>query len=231
MNLLLAGLTLILAIASGASLRQYESTHIAGVASVYVAYPYHGAPAADIREFSAVRQGRNVLLQWTSLRETGIQEYEIQRASSESRGWRRAGGVAGVNGANPHRYSYIDRNVPAEDVRYMLRVHGFSGEFLYSNIIAAPLQSPVRSFDINPANNAGQRKHSIVSMVLTEKVSVTLLLVDRSGRTLTRLLESTELPVGVHTFPVDYSALTPGMYYIRLLTPEGDFHRILQVEK
>lgn len=103
-----------------------------------------GSPSADIRGFTGTRQGRDVLVQWTAQREQSVQIYEIQRASSSSRGWERIGSMSGVNGSMPQTYTFIDRNAPAEHLRYMLRIIGHNGDILYSDIITASLKARCR---------------------------------------------------------------------------------------
>ena len=95
---------------------------------------------AEVRKFEGVRSGRDVYLEWLTLREAENQGFEVQRASSESRGWQEVGFVQGQGDSGDERhYQFRDRDVPPEDLRYMLRVRGADGFIQYSQIISVPV--------------------------------------------------------------------------------------------
>ena len=189
-----------------------------------------GSPSADIRGFTGTRQGRDVLVQWTAQREQSVQIYEIQRASSSSRGWERIGSMSGVNGSMPQTYTFIDRNAPAEHLRYMMRNIGHNDDILYSDIITASLESTVSSFSVSP-EPSGVANTYIVSLGLNKPAAISLKLVDGDGRIIRRLQADERLTSGIHTFPIDCSQHSPGSYALRLEAPEGDFHRTLLIGK
>jgi hypothetical protein len=184
----------------------------------------NGSPVAEIQKFSGTRQGRHVLLDWTTQHEREVLHYEIQRASSNSRGWERIGLLAATNGNLPQTYTFLDRNVPAEDVRYLLRIHGKNGEILYSDIIVARLNSSIRSFSVVP-EPSGRVNTYLISVGVNKPGPVELLLSDENGRTIEKIYAASELPKGEHTFNLDGSRLSAGSYAVKLQTADGDFLR------
>ncbi len=188
------------------------------------------SPSAELRRFAGTRQGRNVILEWTAHREHDLMSYEIQRASSASRGWERVGTMAAVNGGIPQTYNFIDRNVPAEDVRYLLRIHGRNNEILYSDIIVVALDGIVRSFAVMP-EPSGRLNTYIISVGLNKQGKVELVLNNADGHTVERIFTSSELGPGEHTFNLDGTDLIAGSYSVKLQTPDGDFQRSLILGK
>jgi hypothetical protein len=184
----------------------------------------NGSPVAEIGKFTGTRQGRDVLLEWQTQNEQHVLTYEIQRASSASRGWERIGLVAAANGRLPQTYTFLDRNVPAEDVRYLLRIHGRNGEIVYSDIIVARLNSVIRSFSVAP-EPSGRVNTYVISIGVNKPGPVELLLSDEQGRTIEKIYAASELPTGQHTFSLDGSRLSAGSYAVKLQTADGDFSR------
>ena len=79
---------------------------------------------------------------WATTREAGNRGFEVQRASSVSRGWEKLHFVAGIGQSSMERtYMFDDRDAPPEDLRYMLRILGTDGTIQYSQIISVPRRS------------------------------------------------------------------------------------------
>lgn len=109
---------------------------------------------ADVSKLKGSRSGRDVLLEWVTLREIANKGFEVHRACSESRGWRQVGFVpGGADGGFERSYSYHDRNVSPEDLRYMLRIIGTDGSIQYSRIITVQMSARLRSFVVDPAES------------------------------------------------------------------------------
>jgi len=186
--------------------------------------------AVRIRRFNGARNGRNVTLEWSTQNENNLLHYEIQRASSQSRGWQKVNIVAAGNGIQPQYYSYLDRNVPAEDVRYLLRIHGKNNELLYSDIIVVPIEGVIQSFAIIP-EPFGKLNSYVVSIGTGKQAEISLTLATASGQTVKKIFGPTSVDAGMHTFNLDCSEHTAGDYLVRLQTPDGDFQRGLILGK
>ncbi|MBR9979280.1 MAG: hypothetical protein KFH87_14445 [Bacteroidetes bacterium] len=176
---------------------------------------------AQVVDFHARRIGTDVLLEWRTVREIGNHEFEVQRASSSSRGWRRVGSIpGGADGQMPRDYRYNDKRVPDEDLRYMLRITGYDGSIQYSHIVSAPSQGILRSFDIETETSRAMAR---IIIDLMRKDVISLQVTDESGLLIDRILARRQLPVGRHSFSMDCSALSDGMYELKLETSEGNY--------
>ena len=184
----------------------------------------NGSPTIEIRRFQGTRNGRNIILEWTTQRESDLLQFEIQRASSQSRGWERISTVAAGNGSLPRTYTYFDRNAPAEDVRYLLRIHGRNNEILYSDIVVVPLAGIIRSFTVMP-EPTGRVNSYILSVGTSKHADISLTLATTSGQTIEKIFGPSDIGVGEHTFNIDCSKHAAGDYVVRLKTPDGDFQR------
>jgi hypothetical protein len=184
---------------------------------------------AVVTQFTGRREGRDVQLHWVTARESGNRGFEVQRASSQSRGWERVGFVPGFGSSTMKQdYHFTDRDALPENVRYMLRILGDDGMVQYSQIIAVPAGSMLRSFT---AQQVSEREEKVfrATVDLTEGGVTALSVIDRKGLTLLRVMAATRLEAGRHDFIVDCSKVPRGEYTLMLHLPEGRFTRRLLV--
>ena len=185
---------------------------------------------AEVRKLEGTRVGRDVYLEWITLRESGNQGFEVQRASSDSRGWKDVGFVQGLGDSGDERlYQFRDRDVPPEDLRYMLRVRGTDGMIQYSQINSVPVSGTVRSFRINDGDDDTPVRTATIELAQDENIS--LLLIDRRGNVIDRIAGRTALVSGRHDFPIDFSRLPEGSYELHLHTSEGRYRRTYDYRK
>ncbi|MBR9975003.1 MAG: hypothetical protein KFF77_05435 [Bacteroidetes bacterium] len=185
---------------------------------------------ADVRKFEGVRSGRDVYLEWITLQEAGNKGFEVQRASSESHGWEEVGFVQGNGDAgDERRYQFRDRNVPPEDLRYMLRVRGTDGLIQYSQIISVPVSGVLRSFRVGGDDAMTAVRTATVELANEENIS--LVLADHRGNLIDRIAGQTALSSGRHDFPIDFSRLPEGQYELYLYTSEGRYRRTYEYRK
>jgi hypothetical protein len=170
-------------------------------------------------------------LEWTTIIEVGNRGFEVQRASSESRGWQQVGFVpGGADGQFPREYNSLDRRVPPEDLRYMLRIIGDDGMIQYSQIITVPVSGILRTFLVNTeVANATRAPHVVVDLIREDVVS--LQLTDHKVNILENVASRKKLPIGKHDFSVDCSNLPRGRYEFLLFTSEGQYRRNYEVRK
>lgn len=188
--------------------------------------PFH----AEVSKLKGLRIGRDVHIEWLTQRETRNRGFEVQRASSESRGWRQVGFVqSGGDGAFDRKYDFRDGNVPPEDLRYMLRIVGDNGLVQYSQIISVPVSGTLRSFVVGAAQDFSPLP--IARVELTRDETVSLQLADYRGNVIERVASNRLLASGSHEFPIDFSKLPSGEYEIILHTSEGRYKRLYEHRK
>ncbi len=184
---------------------------------------------AVVTDFTGSREGRNVQLEWVCAREINNRGFEVQRASSLSRGWETLTFVPGFGTSGLEQtYRFTDRNAPPEDVRYMLRILGEDGVIQYSQIITVPAGSMLRSFIIEPLEKQDEKIFRS-SVELTKGGVTALSVIDHKGYTLLRVMGATRLEPGRHEFVIDCSNVPGGSYQLLLHTPEGRYSRKLHV--
>lgn len=184
---------------------------------------------AVVTQFTGQRKGKDVQLHWVTARESGNRGFEVQRASSLSRGWERITFVPGFGSSRLDQdYHVTDRDAPPEDVRYMLRIIGDDGMVQYSQIISVPAGSMLRTFTAEPVSEQEDRVFR-ASVELTEGGVTALSVIDHKGLTLLRVMAATRLDAGRHDFIVDCSKVPRGEYTLMLHIPEGRYTRRLFV--
>lgn len=188
--------------------------------------PFH----AEVSKLKGLRIGRDVHLEWLTLRESRNRGFEVQRASSDSRGWRQVGFVqSGGDGAFERNYRFHDANVPPEDLRYMLRIVGDDGLIQYSQIITVPVSGTLRSFVVGAEQDFSPLP--VARVELTRDETVSLQLADYRGNVIERVANNTPLASGRHEFTLDFSKLPAGNYEIILHTSEGRYRRTYEHRK
>jgi hypothetical protein len=186
---------------------------------------------AEISRLRAVRFGSEIVVDWETLSETGNRGFEVHRACSESRGWQNRGFVqGGFDGRSTREYRFVDRGVPPEDVRYMLRILGHDGMIQYSQIITVPVKGILRSFVVSPAPEDATSAASITVDLEKDDV-ITLQLADDRDNIIERIVSDKQLPSGRHDFTIDGDRLPSGSYDILLFTSEGRFRRSYEHRK
>lgn len=183
-----------------------------------------------LESFTGVRRGRSVELEWTTTREVGNRGFEVQRASSASRGWELLSFVSGIGQSSmEQRYMFDDRDAPPEDLRYMLRVLGADGTIQYSQIITVPAGSVLRSFIITgPSPSYGKLFEAQIELANAALVTVHVL--DHMDNVLFRTLSAAPLKKGVNTIPLDCSKLPAGTYTVIAYTPHARYTRSLTIK-
>jgi len=180
---------------------------------------------AVIATFTGERDGKHVQLEWQTEREINNRGFEVQRATSQSRGWERLTFVPGFGTTSiGQTYMYTDRNAPPEDLRYMLRILGNDGVIQYSQIITIPAGSQLHSFTVESPESSFSTVYT-AKIKLDEDAQVALSLIDANGITMLRVLATAQLTRGSHEIPFDCSKMQRGEYRLLLHSPEGRFSR------
>ncbi len=180
---------------------------------------------AEINRFRASRNGSEIMVEWETLSETGNRGFEVHRACAESRGWQNRGFVqGGFDGRFTREYRFLDRGVPQDDVRYMLRIISNDGMIQYSQIITVPVTGVLRSFEVSPEPEDATSAASITVDLQHDDV-ISLQLADHRDNIIQDIISEKELSRGKHDFTIDGEKLPAGSYDILLFTSEGKFRR------
>ncbi|HWB24315.1 MAG TPA: T9SS type A sorting domain-containing protein [Chitinophagaceae bacterium] len=86
--------------------------------------------------FSAASMGKNISLNWKVAQETGLKEYQVERAA-DGINFSTSGSVPATNFSTEHSYSFTDFNVYSSGtVYYRLKQVDLDGKVTYSNVIS-----------------------------------------------------------------------------------------------
>ncbi|MBX3007828.1 MAG: leucine-rich repeat protein [Melioribacteraceae bacterium] len=128
-----------------------------------------GALPVELTSFTASNTNGKVLLNWQTATEVNNYGFEIERCKKQearSETWEKIGFVQGHGNSNsPKNYSFTDSNPPSGKVQYRLKQIDYDGQFEYSEIIEATIDSPT-NFALeqnypNPFNPVTTIKYSI----------------------------------------------------------------------
>lgn len=104
-----------------------------------------------LENFQGEVVGKDLVLQWSTLLEDMLDKYTIER-SLDGKAFRSIGELSANN--MPSKYSFTDNHVPPTDgiIYYRLKIHNFSGDIEYSDIIGIKVRGLVDtrlSYDVS----------------------------------------------------------------------------------
>lgn len=212
------------------------------IAEARVCYPY-GTPV-ELVNLSAVSIPGGALLQWNTATESNNHGFEILRLQPGDNNdrlnlWQRIGFVEGHGtSTQPHGYQYIDRDIDgAADeqgvVRYRLRQIDFDGRSEMSPVVELQLDATALRFDLgqcypNPVSAADGS--AVLSFTLPREQRVRVEVYDALGRLLSVPVAGV-FGAGAHVAELQTAALTPGVYYYRLIGGDGTLSRKFTVTR
>jgi hypothetical protein len=168
----------------------------------------------ELTSFTAVSQGNNVILNWSTATELNNFGFEVQRSIAGNE-FTTVGFVNGHGTTTEAKtYRFVDANLLAGSYSYRLKQIDFNGTFAYSDEVNAEVTSPVQ-FELaqnypNPFNPSTTIKFSI-----PQSSNVTLKIFNTLGQEVKTLLNQ-NMESGVHTINYDASELNSGIYFYRL---------------
>lgn len=102
----------------------------------------------ELSNFSAVVEGNEVTLEWTTSSEIDNSGFEVERSSQLAVGsqpWEILGFVEGNGNSNsPKKYSFTDSPQGAARFCYRLKQIDFDGDYQFSNIVEVVMGTPLR---------------------------------------------------------------------------------------
>ncbi len=154
----------------------------------------------QLKDFTANKQAGDVQLKWTTVNESAVSHFEIER-SSNGASFASIGTVQAVNLASRNSYNFNDRQPLSGTSFYRLKMVDMNGEFKYSGIVKIT-SSGIQPFEIfpNPVKDvftvSGMRNNEV------------LRLMDASGKELLR-----RMATGM-SLTIDISQYPNGVYYL-----------------
>jgi len=176
----------------------------------------------ELTSFSAVPEGTNIRLVWTTATETNNQQFEIYRKTiDEDRtgewllvGYREGKGTT----TEPQHYSYLDdiSGINATAFEYRLKQVDFDGSYSFSEEIRVsnlvPAESSLEQNYPNPFNPSTE-----INFSLPQTTNVTLKVYDIMGREVATLIEE-QYEAGKHSVIFNAASLSSGVYYYIIVT-------------
>jgi endonuclease I len=162
-----------------------------------------GAIPVTLVDFSAVRNDKQVVLQWYATQETNFKQYVVER-STNGADFSEIGIVTAQNLAN---YRFTDVQLPVvKTVYYRLKLMDTDGRFRYSRIISVRLNGDNGAF-LYP--NPVKRQFTLqLQQPLTAAGILTIS--DMTGR----IMQQRIVPVQQPTIRLDATALAAGQYVV-----------------
>ncbi len=176
----------------------------------------------ELTSFEAVRNGTDVLLQWTTASETNNAGFEVQARKAAPDAWQPVAFVAGRGtAAEPQQYAHRVASLAPGSYRFRLKQIDFDGRFDYSPEVEVTIDVPhgVALVYPNPFDTGAQ-----VTFDVPERAHVTLAVFDLLGREVRRLVDEMR-DAGRHTVTLSGAGLAAGTYILRLHAPHVAAYR------
>lgn len=182
-------------------------------------------PVELIRFIAKALTERTAITQWETASETNCDYFTVER-SIDIVEWSTVGDLPGAGNSQViNRYEMIDETPFFPTTYYRLKQVDFDGECRYSNVKAVVFDqygSVFATLFPNPAKTA------VTLMVNAEHYkNAEMEIVDALGKVITK--ESIQLKKGQNQFTRSTTALSDGIYFLRLKYPDGKTNTIMFV--
>ncbi len=186
-------------------------------------FPYIGADEAspalpvELTSFTAVANGKNVELKWTTATEVNNHGFDVERMSNGA--WSKIGFVQGAGNSNaPKAYSYSDAGLSNGTVLYRLKQIDRDGKFTYNNAIEVVVNATVSRYELsqnfpNPFNPTTTIRFALPT---AEQASVKVY--DMTGREVAELFNQVAAAGQVYNVQFTGTGLASGIYLYVLQT-------------
>ncbi|MGB5288928.1 MAG: T9SS type A sorting domain-containing protein [Ignavibacteriaceae bacterium] len=168
----------------------------------------------ELTSFTAISNGNDVTLNWSTATEVNNAGFEVQRLEGESEFFT-IGFIPGHGTTTEAKnYKFIDANLSSGSYTYRLKQVDFDGTFAYSDEVNVDITSPAE-FELvqnypNPFNPS-----TTIKFVIPQSSEVSLKVYNALGQEVISLINQF-LESGIHTINFDASALNSGIYFYRL---------------
>jgi len=169
----------------------------------------------EMSSFTAVTNGNDVKIIWTTSTETNNSGFDVERKSAYSNDWTKLAFVAGFGTTTePKNYTYVDKNVNVGSYNYRLKQIDFNGNFEYFNLTQSiKVENPAK-YDLsqnypNPFNPVTK-----IDYVIPENANVTLSIYDNSGK-LISVIDKGFKSAGSYSVEFNASGYSSGVYFYK----------------
>jgi hypothetical protein len=195
-------------------LRQGSQAYSVQVDGITIGTSWALTVPVEFTSFSAIADGDNAILSWTTATELNNLGFEIQRLQTSS-DFVTVGFVSGHGTTTePKNYKFTDANLSSGSYIYRLKQVDFDGTFAYSDEVNVEVTGPIQ-FELaqnypNPFNPSTSIKFSI-----PQSSEVTLKVYNALGQEVSTLINQF-MESGLHTINFDASSLNSGIYFYKL---------------
>jgi hypothetical protein len=193
---------------------------------IVIYQPLYSPLPIKLLSFSALRNNRNVVVNWQTTSEINNAYFDIER-SEDGRNFYPVGKViASGTATTNHSYSFTDLNIPVQNkvVYYRLKQVDKDGAFSYSKTVAILIDKAAANISIFP-NPVKDVFTLSIAQSGTEKITYSLSALD--GR---RLIQQSNSIIGSTVLTIDALAAQPAGTYI-LQVWVGSEYKLLKINK
>jgi hypothetical protein len=176
----------------------------------------------ELISFTAISNGKDVVLNWSTATELNNQMFEVQRRSGTEEfftiGYQKGHGTT----TEPQNYTYTDKNLESNKYLYRLKQLDYLGTFQYSKEIEVDVTGII-TFSLsqnfpNPFNPSTKIKFTIPQVTLRQAQSdnwVTLKVYDVLGNEIATLVNEEKQP-GMYEVEFNGTGFPSGIYFYQL---------------
>ena len=165
---------------------------------------------------TAVKDGSQVKLYWSTETEINSREFEIERSTDGVNFTTIKVHPASVNSQSRVNYTTIDDNPLPGNNYYRVKANSLDGSISYTNI--AMVRNDWKGFVVNTYPNPVKEK-LLMEVITTENTVARMEISSANGSRV--LLRSIKLSKGINTSSFDMQSLPAGLYYIKLSSSSG----------
>jgi hypothetical protein len=166
--------------------------------------------------FAATKQGNHNLLQWKTANEINSNYFAVER-STDNVNFTSLGNVnAKGNTASATEYSFTDNKPNSGTNYYRLRIVNKDETYVYSGIRTI---NDAIAFAANIYPNPVQSNLTL-NFTSGESMNAHIEIINEEGKTM--FSTQTQISEGASTQNINTASLTAGLYYIRLITAQGE---------
>jgi pectin methylesterase-like acyl-CoA thioesterase len=174
-------------------------------------FDFHPLPV-ELSTFTAVSNGRNVELKWSTSTEKNSSSFEVEKKQALLSDWQTIGSVKAADLSNSTKnYNFTDKNAVTGKFNYRLKMVDNDGSFSYSKIVNVDIAAPA-NFDLsqnypNPFNPSTKINYS-----LPFESNVKITIYNSLGESVKELVNSFQ-PGGYYEMTFDAKSLSSGIYF------------------